>query len=78
MNNILLMPFLTDSTEFANGFECGIIWELLKNGETFEKKPIHKFNKEQIELICETLNCNYISTDVDDYWCFLSINKTEV
>jgi len=59
MDNVLLMPFIDDSENFTNGFECGQIWEKISQGEILEKYLCHSENEEQIKMICESFGVKY-------------------
>lgn len=72
-DNILIMPFIDESESFVNGFEAGQIWELLQAGEMIESRPCHLSNKEQIKMICELFNCNYMIEDIADGWAILTV-----
>jgi hypothetical protein len=75
-SNILLMPFLDESSNYVNGFEAGQIWELLQQGEMIESRLCHLENKQQIEMICETFSCNYFIEDVASGWIVLNVKPT--
>lgn len=51
--NFLIMPFVDESPEFVNGFECGQIWEKLKNGGSLVGYTIHTENSAQMQMICD-------------------------
>lgn len=75
MGNELLMPFLTDSPEFTQGFECGMIWEKIKAGECFDYHPIHTANADQMNLIGEALGAVVEVTPGDDTWSFITVKS---
>lgn len=71
--NILLVPFIDESESFTNGFECGMIWELMSNNIFIEDKLIHNENLEQIKLIAEHFGYDYNLKDAEDgQWHYLS------
>lgn len=71
--NTLLVPFVDESHSFTNGFECGMIWELMSNNVFIEDKPVHNENLEQIKLIAEHFGYDYSLKDGEDgSWHFLS------
>lgn len=51
--DILLMPFVDESSSFTNGFECGQIWEEMTQGKEFSKRLVHTENIEQINLMAD-------------------------
>jgi hypothetical protein len=53
MSKELVMPFVDESIEFVCGFECGQIWEKLKNGNSFVGYTIHTENSAQVQMICD-------------------------
>jgi hypothetical protein len=73
MSNVLLMPFIDESESFANGFECGIIWNKIEEGETLNGHLIHVENIKQIEMICSSFGVDCGIEIVDDTWAYLTI-----
>lgn len=71
----LLMPFTDGSEAFTNGFECGQIWEMLKNGESITDRYVHVENRKQIEMICEFYKADYLIMDcpLTEYWVVLNV-----
>lgn len=69
----LLMPFIDESETFTLGFECGQLWERIKEGECFERHPVHTKNVKQIELICRSFGADFGIEYVDDGWSYLTI-----
>lgn len=69
-----LMPFFDKSDAFTEGFECGQIWERIKNGETFVGQPIHVKNIPQIELICEMYGVTPEIEIYCDTWACMTVH----
>jgi hypothetical protein len=67
----LVMPFFSEEEGYVAGFEAGWIQGLLDMGKEIESQWIHKENKEQIELICITLDVLYKIVPYDADWCIL-------
>lgn len=78
MSNILLMPFIDESETFTLGFECGQLWEKIKEGESFERHPVHTKNIKQIELICRSFGVDFGIEYVNEDWSQLTIKKIEL
>ncbi len=78
MKSVLLMPFLTDDPIFTEGFECGMLWEKMKNSESFDLLPIHVANIKQIELICHHFGYEYKINSYDDEWSQLTANPVDI
>jgi hypothetical protein len=79
MNSTLLMPFVDESENFTNGFECGQLWEKMTNDAVFENQLIHSENKEQIILMLVHFGYEYKIVDCGDgCWCFLSGNPINI
>lgn len=72
---ILIMPFIDQSKSFTAGFECGLIYNQLENGECLYDHLIHRINVEQIKLICELFGAPMEVTDIDHCWCSLTIKS---
>lgn len=66
----LIMPFVDESPEFVNGFECGQIWEKLKAGHSFCGYLIHTENSAQVQMICDyyAVPCNINVNKDDSTW----------
>lgn len=66
----MLMPFIDESHEFVNGFECGQIWEKLKIGNTFCGYMVHTENSAQIQMICDyyVVPCKIMVNKDDPGW----------
>lgn len=77
--NVLMMP-LVDDPMYVNGFEAGMFYQRIQEGETFDYHPFHRFNKEQIIKICELFKCNYKIEDYeeDDTWSYLTVYPTDI
>lgn len=78
MSDTLIMPFIDESKSFTEGFECGMIWGLIKSGECLDNHPIHNVNVEQVKMICETFGADYSITGFCDGWSSLSVYETRV
>lgn len=78
MTDKLLMPFDDESESFANGFECGMIWEML-NHCTPISRYAHKANEQQIEKMCRRFHADYTIEQCGDEWIFVtaSINVSK-
>lgn len=76
--NTLLMPFLDESESFTNGFECGKIWQMVSEGETFENQLIHAENKEQIEMICRSFGVEFGIVEHDETWSYLTVKSIQL
>lgn len=70
--NTLLMPFIDESESFTNGFECGIIWNKIGEGEILESHLIHTGNIKQIEMICQSFGVDFGIEEVGDGWSYLT------
>lgn len=76
--NTLLMPFLDESESFTNGFECGIIWNKIEEGEILDKHLIHCENIKQIEMICSSFGVDFGIEIVNDEWAYLTVKAIEI
>lgn len=73
MSYLLLSEFIDESESFALGFECGCIYQRIKEGETFEKQLIHKRNVAQIKMLCDVFYVEVFVEDIDNTWSHLTI-----
>ena len=78
MGNTLLCKFFTDDPVFALGFECGIIWEQIKNCGDITARPIHENNIEQIQEICKTFGVECNIELASEGWAILTVEKFKV
>lgn len=77
--NILLMPFVDQSENFTNGFECGQIWEQMIEEKEISNRPVHSVNVKQIELMCEHFGYEFSVTDCEDgCWHFLTCKPIDI
>lgn len=76
-DNVLLIPFKDESETFTLGFECGMLWERIKEGEKFTQ-PVHAKNIEQIESICEAFSVEFRIERVNEEWAHLEIFGTKL
>ena len=44
----IVMSFLDQSENYTLGFECGMIWELLRSGVPAESITVHASNVQQL------------------------------
>lgn len=65
------MPFKNNSEDFALGFECGQIWEMLNHCTKISGKYVHEENKEQIERICQRFHAKYSLEECYEGWLIL-------
>lgn len=70
------MPFIgkNDCQEFVRGFECGMIWLLLKDQRHIKDYLFHSDNIDQMHLICEHYNVQYVIIPIDETWSELTIH----
>lgn len=67
----IIMPFIDQSQNFTNGFECGQIWERMERGEKFDKYLMHPDNQLQVEMMCKRFL--YKGTiEISGEWAFLT------
>ncbi len=71
----LALPFLTDSVEFANGVEVGMLWEQLKQVDTIDG-PYHLANQDQILVMLSRAKwqVNEVKT-LDEYWFHINAER---
>ncbi len=74
-DNILLMPFVNDTKDFTLGYEAGIIFEKVQNGETLTNYMFHRDNIEQVEIIMKTLLSEFKIEIVNEDWAILNMKK---
>lgn len=67
----LLMPFKNDSTDFAEGFQCGQIWERLNHNDVIEGLLIHRAIVPQVEMMCKRFHCEYKIEPAYEGWSIL-------
>jgi hypothetical protein len=70
--NTLLMPFIDESESFTNGFECGIIWNKIGEGDMLDRHLIHTENIKQIEMICRSFGIEPEIEVVENGWAYLT------
>jgi len=72
------MPFYDESRSFVNGFECGMIWQKMKDGEKIENALIHKENIPQFKLMETHYGYEFKITILNDDWAPLDslINRS--
>lgn len=68
------IPFFTDSPDYVQGFECGIIWNMLTEGAPIHAMNIHTANAAQIVLMCVELGVSYRISEQDSTWSLLTAN----
>lgn len=70
----LLMEFIDESNSFVLGFECGMIWKLLRSKDKILKHPVHLENSAQIQMICDFYNVKCTITPTADIWAELTVD----
>lgn len=70
---VLILEFEDPSRNFANGFEAGRIWEVIKSGETIHNLPCSKDNRNMLRNMCEMFQLNYTIEPIDEIWINLNI-----
>lgn len=78
MSENTLLFELPDDPIYVNGFEAGMIWQKIQDGEVYENHPFHTANKEIITRMCETFNCDFDIVEHDETWCYLTIRPTKI
>jgi hypothetical protein len=75
----MVMEFIDPSPEFTNGFECGLIWQKLNDGNVLTGYTVHTENSAQIQMICDHFNvpCVIKPYKSDSSWAELSTTKDE-
>lgn len=76
--SVILLEFVDQSKNFANGFEAGRVWELIKSGETVVNLACSTGNKELLRTMCELFHADYKIDEIDDIWINLNIYNTRV
>ena len=74
MSNKLLMPFIgkNDNPLYIKGFECGQIWEQMKQNKSFNKYLFHTENIKQIEMVCKRFLYDFNIEKIDETWSELT------
>jgi len=72
-DNQLLMPFIgeNDDPKYVTGFEAGMMWRMMENGQEFDNYLFHASNQDQIELMCRRFLYSYRIDTIDETWCSL-------
>lgn len=78
MSEVLFLEFVDQSENFAYGFECGRIWEMIKSGETISNMVCNVANVLLIHRMCQMFNCDYTIDPIADDWIHLNIYRTRV
>lgn len=65
------MTFETDSYEFVNGVEYGMLWEKLSLGYTIDCRPIHNSNLTEVKKALNFFNYDWKIERFDDTWSML-------
>lgn len=77
--NELLMPFIDESENFVNGFECGQIWQQMSLGLEIDNRPVHNNNLKQIEMIANNHGYEITFENAnDDFWHYLSAKPVNI
>jgi hypothetical protein len=75
----LLLPFDTDSPEFARGFEIGRIWALLRtNPDEPVEEYAHAANAEMLIRLGEATGRRVQSEELDSGWLLVSYEPARV
>jgi len=69
----LVLRFEDQSNSFTHGFECGIIWQKLKDKQVIDRETINTENKEQIQQMAEVHHRIAEFEDIADGWTILTI-----
>lgn len=79
-DNKLLMPFIgeNDDPKFVNGFECGQLWEIIKDKKEVKGYLFHSDNIDQMHLICKHYKVVYGISPIDETWSTLTIIKNKL
>lgn len=64
----LLLPFDTDSPDFARGFEAGRVWTLLGTNEDVVEVEVHAANTEMVMRMAEATDRVASGEVIDDVW----------
>lgn len=78
MSELTCLFELPDEPVYVNGFEAGMIWQKIQEGEVYDNHPFHTANKEIIERMCKMFDCDYEITEYDETWCYLTIKQTVI
>ena len=75
-----LLPFDTDSTEFARGFEAGRLWALVQSDpdRPVEDVLIHAANAEMAMRIGEASGRPFQAVDLGGAWLSISYGPAEL
>jgi hypothetical protein len=74
----LLLPFDTDSEEFARGVEVGRLWEMFKRDEEPFSQTIHATNAEMVLRMGERLGRSIRTDELGSDWLELHVARAEV
>lgn len=66
------MPFIDESPSFVHGYECGMIAQMLKDGNSLIGYLCHTENSAQIQMICDLYNIKCNITVIDETWSELT------
>ncbi len=65
----LLLPFDTDSADFARGFEAGLLWARLQMSDNWPVEGVvHASNTEMVLRMAEATNRRVRGAPLDEVW----------
>lgn len=69
----LVLKFIDQSTSFTYGFECGLIWQQLKDGKEITRYMVNAENREQIDQIAQAIGKQAYFDEVAVGWLYVTI-----
>lgn len=66
-----VIPFLTDDAAFVYGFEAGVLYQRMRNGEDHITGAFHALNEEQLLVIAGRMGYRVVRQRQDDSWIAL-------
>lgn len=72
-----LLPFDTDDTEFARGFEAGRLWALLQTTDDEIVETVHASNAEMILRLAEATDRQVQAVDLDEHWIEVTFSEVD-
>lgn len=76
MTTSMIMPFKDQSESFTHGFECGLIWQKMDAGESFNRYVFHKKNEMEVEKMCKRFHYEYLLIFINDEWSELTAKRS--
>lgn len=76
----LVVSFVDQSEAFVLGFEAGMLWKRMQDGEPYIEMQIHTKNKEVIKRMAsaEYYSAIYESVPMYDEWSVVKLTKISV